>query len=42
MFNIDVMATTHRKLEKLAQGLCRNALTQTFERTEFGTQSDIM
>ena len=42
MFNIDVMATTHSKLEKLAQGLCRNALTQTFERTEFGTQSDIM
>lgn len=37
MFNIDVVATTHSKLEKLAQGLCKNALTQTFERAEFGT-----
>jgi hypothetical protein len=42
MFNVDVIATTHSKLEKLAQGLCKNALTQTFEGAEFGTQTEKM
>ena len=42
MFNIDVIANSHSKLERLAQGLCKNALVQTFEGTEFGTQTEKM
>lgn len=42
MFNVDVVATSHSKLEKLAQGLCKNALTQTNEGSEFGTQTEQM